>query len=260
MEFIKNCFKSLYDFRAYKELTKSSKLKTILYVVILSAVLGAVVAVPYFSNAKSSISVVENNVDKIPEFSIKNNNLELKGDSPVIIKDSGMVLIFDSSSDTNSEYAKADNAILWGKTCRKKRIQGKETSASKYTESKGVNLNKNYVLEEAKSYKLMPLKFVVQNIVIAYMLIFMTSLIIMTFKARSGNAMTFREIFKVSSFAVTAPIILFTCLFAFGIGNIPIISWVLVIIQALYVHKAIKVMQLPDEDKTADKKKKTNKK
>ena len=207
MEFIKNCFKSLYDFKTYKELMKAPKLKIFLYVVILSAVLGGILSVPFYNNSRSSVNVVENNVDKIPEFTVKNNNLQLNNNKTVVIKDSGMVLIFDDSTDNNSDYAKAENAILWGKSCLKKKIDGKELGSAKYADSKGITLNKKYVLDEAKSYKFMPLRFIIQNVAIAYMLILMAALLAMTFSVRSKKPMKFGEIFKISSFTVTAPII-----------------------------------------------------
>ena len=260
MEFIKNCFKGLYDFKVYKELMKASKLKVFLYVVILSAVLGGILSVPFYNNSRSSVNVVENNMDKIPEFTVKNNNLQLKNEGPVVINDSGMVLIFDDSTDNNSDYAKAENAIFWGKSCLKKKLNGKELGSAKYADSKGITLNKQYVIDEAKSYKFMPIRFIIQNIAISYMLIFMAALLVMTFSMRAKNPMQFGEIFKISSFTVTVPIILFTCLKAFGIGNMPIISWILVIIQVLYVRKAIKEVNDEDSLKPEYKIKKTNKK
>ena len=239
---------------------KASKLKTFLYVVILSAVLGGILSIPFYNNSRSSVNVVENNVGKIPEFTVKNNTLQLKNEEPVVIKDSGMVLIFDGSTDNNSDYTKAENAIFWGKSGLKKKLNGKELGSAKYADAKGVTLNKKYVVDEAKSYKFMPLTFIIQNVAIAYMLIFMAALLVMTFSMRAKNPMKFGEIFKISSFTVTAPIILFTCLKAFGIGSMPIVSWVFVIVQVLYVRKVIKVTKGEESLKPEYKIKKTNKK
>lgn len=248
MSFIGECFRSIHDFRAYKKLVQTSNFKIFLYVTILCIIMALFITVPTSLNLWQISSAITKNADKIPDFSVKKNNIDFKGDEPIIIKDKSITIIFDKNSDDSDAFKKADTAMLWGKTGRKMKKNGKVIGTVKYSEATNLTINKNYALQEAKGWKMLPLTNVLQNIVLAYIMIFLTTLIVIVVKSKNSY-LGFRVIFKICQFAVTVPIIINSCLMGFGMTNIVQKGPILLAIQSFYAFKACRVIEASDDKK-----------
>lgn len=258
MSFIKNCFRSIYDGNSFKELEKETWIRTILYFLVISLTLGMVVVASLKIEFKSTVDVVKNHESEIPNFKITDKKLDLENDNTVIIKESDMVLIFDEKSDSNEEYTKANNAIFWGSTGRKIKRDGVETSVAKYADVKDIKIDRDYVLKEAETFSNYPITALPQIVIIGLLITFMTSLLIKMLYGRVKEGLTFGKIYKLGLYSSVIPMIAYTIIYVSKVINVSIVSWAIVIIQFLYVNKAVKTIYgpLPKSKPVAKKKQK----
>lgn len=239
MGYIKNCIKGIYDISALSELRKESWSKTITFVLVTSIILGSCVVVSQKIQLKDTINVVKKNEAIIPEFVVKDDKLDIEGDSPVVIKEGDTLLIFDENSNDNQSYKDAKNATLWGTTERRVKQDGKELGVAQY---KGVNqelLNKSFVINEVKTYEQYPYVSIPMILVVAFMISIMTAVFAKVYYRKTRPDLKLGDIYKVALYSVIVPLLIYTVAYIIGLGDFSVISWVLVLVQFLYIINVI---------------------
>ena len=101
MGFFKKFLNSLYNFKAYNTFLAQTTGKAVLYMLILSALLGIISCVSFASYINSYLPPFKEELEKnIPNFEFNNGKLTFEEDMPIVIKDkeTDMIIYIDTEN------------------------------------------------------------------------------------------------------------------------------------------------------------------
>ncbi|GKX68677.1 DUF1189 domain-containing protein [Inconstantimicrobium mannanitabidum] len=262
MSLFQSFIKSLYDFKNYAKFLSHSVLKVTVYFLLVTGIFGAlstVGSIPDINNSKQLKQLIDNHLSQVPDFEVKDNELKIEGNMPKILKEGEMMLRFDPDTDDVKGIKDVKGAIFFGKKALHFMQPNGSFSEKKYSEITNVKFNKKYLSDYSSSLGLQLFIQIfiniVKSIMVGLVMAFITALISLQFTKMGGKKLKFGELFKLSIYATTIPIIIYSILCIIAI-NFQFAAWILIIIPVLYVRKAINCMMAEEEAKTKKVKKK----
>lgn len=251
IKFFSRLNKSITNISYYNVFTKESLGRSFLYLFLLSLLISFVSAIIISYNTNQGLQSLKDYGKTIPYFELKNGELNVSGDMPIIYKDpeDNAPIIIDTSGKTDiSILNQHEEAVL----ILKDKIIIKRNSIDKreiaFGEIKELNFNKN-TLE-----KFIPnIKLILNIIVIIAVIIFMPiwlfitslfsalilSLIGLIIKSITKKEISFNSIYIMSIYSLTLPLIL-KYIIVFNLPfTIPFFGFMYYGIAAFYIYKAI---------------------
>lgn len=215
--FFSRLYYSITSFDKYRCFLGQSTGKAVVYLLLLSLFLGAAISIQFGIEFNRIIDGVITDIsDKIPDFELANGKLDVKGQMPIIIGNSDYPLIIDTSPNADERILdQYDTAVL---LTRDKMIQKNYTrrSVTDLGQLQGIVMNRQSI-ENA-----LPMMKPIGNIVIVFIGIFfvcgkfISALIVylvgMMVNSAKNTRLTYGNIFKISVYSMTLPLILGTAL------------------------------------------------
>lgn len=222
MGLIDKFINSIYNPKAYNEFLKQSTGKAILYIFLLSLILGIINSLFFILPMNSVISSVQEEIeDSIPYFELKDGHLNVEGDMPIEITDDEAIIYIDTENpidpsiidDYDIGYLITSDSIIVK--------SGNMTQSLSFN-----NLANEGTLTKDQLISLMPLVFKVITImfIIVYPLgTFLGKLLTAVVLAIFGiiickflnKPLRYSECFKLSLYALTVPMLLNTLNYVF---------------------------------------------
>ncbi|NTV89974.1 MAG: DUF1189 domain-containing protein, partial [Clostridiales bacterium] len=219
--FFNRIFYSIAGFKYYKVFPSQSTGKAVVYLLLLALIVGAaslVLPLVYFNTAIDEMTLQYDS--KVPDFTFSNGELKVSGSMPIKMDGGSMTIIIDTSSDDDSILDNYDSAMLITKTRMIQKSYEKK-QVTNFSMIPGLNTDK------AKVKQLLPLlKWFSVLIGVFGLIFFVAGKYISVFIAAClgaiiaralGLILPFRDLFVMSAYAVTLPLIVCTL-----IGFLPV--------------------------------------
>lgn len=244
MNVFSQLYKSIFDYNSYKYFEKLSMGRVIFYLFFTTIIIGSLGLIkPTYEFRKNASALTDVFMNKVPNFTFKDGELEAYGDMPIIVKENDETIIIDTTGKT-------DETIL-----------GKYKTGIFISKNKFVQKNSNSEQVETKFSKLFGVEFSKQDLEgmlpmlnTVNVFVFLIGLLVYFFgKLFSGIIvaltasivtstkqmnMKFEALYKLSIFALTLPSILKVIVQSTG-KYLPFFDMAYYAIALIYVIKAI---------------------
>ena len=245
--FFKSFFYSITSFGKYRLFLRQSTGRVVAYLILLSLVLSLATCASWFSQVSELIDIFSEEVlDDVPDFKLENGKLEIYAEMPIVI-DGDLPIVIDTRTDADPEdiLYQYDNVILITseKMIQKNYLQRQEVPWSLYG---NLTMTRDSLVEAIPVLK--PTLVIIFAIFVIFFSVFfiagkffsafIVSLIGRAVNAAKGTRLSGRNIFKISVYSMTLPLVVGTLLDIFRI-NIPFL-WVLFYVGcSIYVIGAL---------------------
>ena len=247
MGFFSRLYHSIAGFESYRHFLRQSTGKAIVYLLLVALVVGVVSFIPVVNEFNKFIDDFAANFDsRIPEFRFANGKLEVSGNMPIVIEDSGSTIIIDTSPNAEEMTLDGyDNVILVtsNKIIQKNYVNKRVTDLSAL---QGVTITRESVKQILPMMKVMGIFiflfggfFFVLGKFISALIISLVGLII---NSARNTGLSYRSIFKISVYSLTLPLLLCTLLDFLPV-RIPLLALLFYVIAAVYVYGAINTIK-----------------
>lgn len=202
--------------KQYKKLTDKPLWKSLLYVVLLSFLSAIIITSAFQNKYKDFIMMIPENYDsKVPNFTIKDNQLQLENNEKVVIEKNNVAFIFDTSKTASaSALDKYKQGIIFLENSF-------VIKSSKYQKSTMFYKNLNLEGTDKKNFRnnlgSIPtlaieanIGFIIFFILLNILVIFIFSIIFFGVNKFWKAKLRYVEIFKFSTYSITLSIILIT--------------------------------------------------
>lgn len=258
MNFLKRFPQSVYNFKAYNKLRKTSMISTIMYLLILALLLSGFIAVRPMNAAYRYQNMINNVLDdNINELNIKDSKLIVNnGEEFSKIETDGKVFF---GIDTG-ENVTADNYVgQMGLILSKEGIVGRvDSPATKLNEPFSVNYDSLDITKNISDNTLLKglnsiaaairVNFLILSPIVIFIEYLVLSLIFAIIAAIICNGkqikLNFGERYRVAVYAST---VIFALRAIFSLIGITIPFLILVIIQVVYMNLAIKAIKIEED-------------
>jgi hypothetical protein len=213
LNFFNRVFYSIAGFSKYIHLIREKVGKAVLYLIIFGLVLGVVSILPSYIKSNDELNTLIKSFDtSVPDFSFENGKLDVKGKMPIIIDNVGSVFIIDTSGKTDESIMdNYDNVTL---VTSDRMIQ--KTFANKqiteFSILKTINVTKATVKTMLPMIKVLMLVFHFFALVFfvggRFLIALILSLFALILNAALKTALPYRDIFKLSIYVMTLPMLL----------------------------------------------------
>jgi hypothetical protein len=247
MGFFPKIFHSMAGFGRYKYFIKQRPGKAVVYLLLLTLILGAVSLIPALLDFNKTISEFIVGFDNsVPNFTFENGKLTVEGKMPIIIGEGSSTLIIDTSGQTDESLLdEYDTAVL---ITSDRMIQ--KTYANKqvtnFSLMQGVRFNRESVkrvLPILKSLSVLILIFgAIFFICAKFISALFVSLIGLIINAVTGTGLPYRDVFKISAYSLTLPLFIGTLINLAGV-NVPFLSLIFYLIAIVYVWGALNAIK-----------------
>jgi hypothetical protein len=251
MRFLKKFKDSLINFKAYAEFAKNSFGSAMLYLIILSLICGTFyVGLMTFKVTRTVQNSIQTIMSKVPEFVFKDGTLSIDGKMPIILTGENNLIYIDTSDKTSpaiaNQYTNYDEGIFVFKdTILRKKYFKTEIFDLSYLS--GLTIDKYTVLQIISKYAR---PFIVGFFLLGQACFFGSKLFGVFLLSAIGllllliikTKISYRDLFKISLYASTLPIIVSTLLrcLSFNWDGLWIIHYVL---GSLYLAVALKTLK-----------------
>lgn len=243
LNLFKRFMNSINGFNGYRQLLYESAGKAVLFVFLIGLLFGSISMIGTIGEINKGVSLFAENFEKqVPDFELKNGVLTVQGKMPVIINGSGMTILIDTSDNADEKILdNYDNAILIMKT-RMIQKSYANTQVTSFDKFQGIVINKESIRYAIPFVKMIIIFFTVFSVFFFIAGKFISALVISLFglivnySAKAG--LRYMDIYRISLYSMTLPIILGTILSFTGIINIvPILLFY--VISCVYTWGAI---------------------
>lgn len=247
--FFSSIYYSIAGFAKYRYFLRNSTGRVILYLLILSLVIGIITLIPQVNLFNNTIDQLTANIDtRIPDFTFADGKLEVRADMPIIIDNEGMgmAIIIDTSPDAEKILDSYDTAML---------ITSDKIIQKNYVDKNAINLSsfQGLVLSRETVRQTLPIMKPIGAMIFFFSGIFficgkfisalIVSLIGLIINSVKNTRLSYRNIFKISVYSLTLPFLLSTLLGLLPV-YIPLLKPLLVyVIAAVYVYGAINTIK-----------------
>lgn len=234
---------SIVNFDFYKHVVKERTGKAVSYLLLLTFFLGLLISIRPAVEFNEGVSLFINAYEeKVPDFVLKNGELNVQGDMPVTIESLGSVIIIDTSGHVDEEVLdKYVSGIFISKhkVVQKNLFDKREID---FRQMEDIVLTKSMVrgwlpflrLGIIFIFMIMPIAFIISRFFTALIV----SLIGLAINTVLRTNLTFSDLFKLSAYILTLPIIIVSILKA-GAIYVPAFWLIYLAISAAYMWKAL---------------------
>jgi len=246
LDFFSRIYYSISGFSKYRNFLRQSTGKAVVYLLLISLVLGVITLVPEVNLYNKTMDELIANFDsKIPDFSFVDGKLEVKGTMPIIIDNGGAVIIIDTSPNAEDILVNYDMVVL---------ITSEKIIQKNYVDKTETNLSnlQGLVLTRDTIKQTLPIMKPLGIVIFIFAGIFyvcgkfisalIVSLIGLIINSAKSTHLSYRSIFKISVYSLTLPLLLYTLLKLLPVA-IPYLSFLFYIIASVYVWGAINTIK-----------------
>lgn len=217
---------SVQGIKHYKDVLKDTVGKSIIYLLLLSLLLGAVGSLRGAIDTNNGISqFIKIYNDKCPDFELKDGQLSVTGDMPLVLsKDNNYYFVIDTTNNTSTDVLNSyDRGILILKDKLIEKQSGAQTQIFDFKSLQGSTINKKQVNVYLPLIKLViPLIFI--GNIIWYFLGGLLSALFLALLALIINGVfktnfKYGQLYSISIYALTTPLIIDTILKIVGIEH-----------------------------------------
>ncbi|MBL4933610.1 DUF1189 domain-containing protein [Clostridium paridis] len=241
INFFKKIYISIIKPKDYYILIRETVIKAILYMMILTLITGIISFIVPAMGYYKFISLMENEINNgFPEFTLKDGILDVKEREPIVIsKKNKPTIIIDTSGNTSENVLnKYDKCILILKDRAISKRNRYKIDRATYDFLDGMSLDKKKAQQFIPRLKyvvylivfLTPLLIVILNLFLALMISLIGTLINAVLKW----PLEYKNIYKISIYSITLPIIIAAILRVTGI-SISYRYYFYIIIGGVYV-------------------------
>lgn len=265
MNIFQKFIKSFYDFKAYIEFKKQSGGKALIYVILVSVLFTTLAFMkPIFKVANSVDNFNIEYKNKIPEFTIKNGKLDIKNgnkfkldnlDSEDLKIDGEKIhrFVMDDTTYGKEVLDKYDSGIfMFDSRFAFKYKSGKVVNLN-YTSIPGLNVSKNQLFDKMKGLVskgkiaipiLIGICFLIGDLFKAILI----SIIGIIIKTILDVSLRFKDIYKLTLYALTPAIILRSLAIVFSFEFSTLLFSMISLVYLLLAIRAIKIKEEEDEE------------
>jgi hypothetical protein len=252
MEDIRNSFfyriyYSIAGFRFYKFFPMQKTSRAVVYLLLLALITGAASLVYPILGFNSAIDELKQRYDtEIPDFTFSNSELKVEGPMPIIIDGGPTTLIIDTSDNLDESIIdNYDSVTLITKTQMIQKQYDKKQIQS-FSMLPGLSADKASVKEMLPMLKWLSILIaffgILSHIIAKFASVWVIALF-GTIAARAlGLNLTLRDVFVLSAYSVTLPLILCTAL-GFIPYSIPYLWIIFYVISGVYLLGALNVIK-----------------
>ena len=246
MGFFQKIFHSVAGFGKYRYFIRQRPGKAVVYLLLLSLILGAVSLIPVVIDFNKTVSEFIVGFDKsVPNFTFENGKLSVEGDMPIIFGEGSSTLIIDTSSQADESLLNDyDTAVL---ITSDRMIQ--KTYANKqvtnFSLMQGLRLNRDDVKRTLPILKLFSVLYMIIGVIVficaKFISALIASLIGLMINAITGTKLPYRDLFKISVYSLTLPLFIGTLINLTGV-HIPFLNLIFYLIAIAYLWGAINMI------------------
>lgn len=246
INFFTSIYYSMAGFSKYRYFLRNRTGKVILYLLVISLVIGVISLIPEINLYNRTIDEFIANIDtKIPDFTFADGKLEVKAEMPIIIEGEGTIIIIDTSPNAEKILDSYDTIMLItsDKIIQKNYVNKSITSLSRL---QGLVMTKDSIRQ------VLPIMKPVGIFVFIFLFIFficgkfisalIVSIIGLIINSAKNTRLSYRSIFKISVYSMTLPLLLCTVLDLLPV-NITYLPLLVYIIASVYVYGAINTIK-----------------
>lgn len=243
LNFFTKVYYSMAGFENYRFFISQKMGRTVVYLLLLSLIIGLIGIIQPMVETNNMIGqVIEGIEDVIPDFTFENGKLDVHAEMPIIIGESGSTIIIDTSGATNESILDSyDNAIL---ILENRMIQKNfaNQQVTDFSMLQGIRLDRDSVKNMLPLIKwfMLILFIILPPFIIAgrFLSALLVSIIGIIINSARNTGLPYRDIFSISAYALTLPLIICTIL---DIAGVPFLLSTLVyyLIAAIYTWGAI---------------------
>lgn len=239
---------SIAGFDKYRILLRQSMGKAVGYLMLLAFLMSAVVFVPFYSMtyeiSNSALSYV---IEKIPDFRLYEGRLEVYGEMPIVFDEGDVPVVIDTSPGAEDRIlSQYDIVFLFtdSKMVMKNYVNRQEYPFSAFN---GLDITKDSLTEAMPIIKAyINIIFIISAVFLVIIFVgakFISALIVsiigLIANSSSKTNLSYKNIFKLSMFSMTLPLVICTVIDALMI-NIPLMSALFYIGSGIYIYGAIR--------------------
>ncbi len=242
LNFFTRIYYSMAGFDNYRYFLRQSAGKAVTYLLLLAMLIGIITYLPIFSVLNKGVDEVISSFDStIPDFTFSNGELHVEGKMPLKLDKNDYPIIIDTSDNADESILEDyDSAIMFtkNKIIQKDYVNRQETDLSVL---RGVTVTKAEIKQALPMVKPMGVLFFIFGIIFFVCAKFINALFIsligMIFNSARKTNLSYKNIFKISVFSLTLPLLVCTLL---GMLLHAPYMWLLYyIVAAVYVFGAI---------------------
>jgi hypothetical protein len=242
MGFFPKILHSVAGFGKYRYFIRQRPGKAVVYLLLLSLILGAVGLIPFLLDFNNALSDFIAGFDKsVPDFTFENGRLSVEGDMPIILGEGSSTVIIDTSGGTDeSVLDNYDNAVLiTSDRMIQKNYANKQVT--NFSLMQGVKLDREGVKSVLPLLKSLSVLILIFGAVFFVCAKFISALIVslagLIINAARGTRLLYGDVFKISVYSLTLPLLLGTLIDLTGVA-VPYLSLIFYLIAIIYVWGA----------------------
>lgn len=247
MGFFPKIYHSVAGFSKYRYFIRQRPGKAVVYLLLLSLILGAFSLIPIVLEYNKAINEFIAGFDKsIPNFTFENGKLSVEGTMPIIFGEGSSTLIIDTSSQADESILNNyDTAVL---LTSDRMIQ--KTYANKqvtnFSLMQGVKLDRESIKNVLPIMKSLSIFIVIFGVIFIICGKFISALIVslagLIINAATGTGLPYRDVFKISAYSLTLPLFIGTLINLSGVP-VPFLSLFFYLIAVVYVWGAFSTIK-----------------
>ena len=243
LNFFTKVYYSVTGFENYRYFIKQKTGRTVVYLLLLSLIIGLIgIIQPVIESNKMITQMTEGIESAVPDFTFENGKLDVKAQMPLIIGEGGMTIIIDTSGATSESILDSyDNAllILQDRMIQKNYANQQVTDFSMLQGFKMDRSDIRNMLPLIKWFMLL-LFIILPPFIIAgrFLNALFVSIIGMIINSVKNTNLPYRDVFAISAYSLTLPLIIGIILDFAGV-NFIISTLVYYLISAIYIWGAI---------------------
>lgn len=253
VRFFSRIYKSITDFSFYSFIKKETLGKAFTYLLLLTLLISLVSIIKPIYELNSGVGLISEYFDtEVPYFELKNGELNVEGDMPIVFEDEDSIMIINTERDTDvsllDDYDRGFIVTKYGFINKK---SSSHIEKVEFSQLKDFTFNK-YDVEKYIPY----LKFINIFIIIFLPLfifigkLFSTlfiSLLGLIVNSVAGSKLEYADIYKIGIYSITLPSII-KLLFKFIPFDIPFFNLIYYGIVVVYMYKAMTLIKLENKE------------
>lgn len=243
MGFFSKLYYSISGFENYRYFIRQKTGKAVVYLLLLSLIIGLISIIQPVIGFNEMINSLYKSFDStVPDFTLQNGKLDVKGEMPVIIGEGASTIIIDTSGKTDESLLDSyDSALL---VLQDRIIQKNYTNrqVTYYSMFQGIRLERSDIKNMLPIVKLFSLFLfiILPPFIIAgrFISALFASIIALIINSAKNTNLPYNDLFAISVYSLTLPLILGTIL---NFAGMPFLLSTLIyyVISGVYIWGAI---------------------
>lgn len=245
MKFFINLWRSATNFRFYKEIAFQGVSKNMGYFFLFIFLITLVLSMKFSTALIQGMGEVSREIgDKLPEIRIENGIVSTDAQEPFVIEEKNFIFIIDTSGKTITIDPSCKQGILLTKNKLINKQSEFETREYDLSKIKSFTLNKEAMERWRKVFSRFALPILLVSLypyytVVKLIQILLFSLIALIVNTATKTNLKYENLFNISLFALTPPVLLATIFTLAGL-KIPLIWLLYIVVYIVFIIGGIR--------------------